>query len=771
MRLQSINQKLVMFESGKLDQEGLIQLRRDAHTIKGSAQMLGVQDIAEVSHLFEDVVEFVVTEKLQHSRRMLQFLFDLHDALQQRLQVVDAKVHLNVASKQQIFQQLKTELAQQQPSKASKTKPLDAQPVGRNKTAKKPRKRSRVPKNLIAAVMGSIEGSLETAKDAGQVNVIEPQPEELKPVAAVDFRPDKAGLEAQDSEVFAASGKFLRIDQMRVNRLSNQIIELASDRYQQAMPQQQLQAVAQDVLKMKALLPASADKQSMQLWHSAVDRQVRQIQQIGDRLAYQQKQTSAMLDDLRDQVFGLMLRPVGAVFSVFPRAVRDIAKRSGKDVQLLLAGDAVEMDQRAAEALIEPLIHLLNNAVAHGIELPEYRQQCGKPVSGQITIITSQKGRDIHIDVVDDGRGMDTDLIRRTALERGLITATEAGEMGNAEIIELIFHPGFSTSPSVDDISGRGMGMAIVADVIRELTGSIHVCSEIGKGTQFHLTVPVSVAVQKIRVFRIAKQCFGMLDNVIRQIIPLQQVTVKKGHGAYTKGYISYEGHRVPIVDLHHVLPQSDSQTHSAVMTVEYMGGFLGIMIDDEVSEKEMLVREVDPYLKRYQPVGLMGCTIDDDGSVLLLVDPNGLKEMWRTAPDHALASTAVQAEFNRRMMLVDDSSIALKIEKTLFENMGFVVDTAIGAQDVLSKIALHDYDLLVTDLEMPDMDGKQLIEHLREQPEFGDLPILIVATKATDDNHRYAQHAGANAYLLKSQLQEEDLLMTTLSGLLGTDG
>ena len=766
MRLQSINQKLVMFEAGKLDQQGLIQLRRDAHTIKGAAQMLGVQDIAEVSHLFEDAVEFVVTEKLQHSRRMLQFLFDLHDALQNRLQTVDAQVHLDVASKQQIFQQFKTELKQEQ---ANQTKTLDASSAVRKKVARKSKKQSRVPKNLIAAVMGSIEGSLEKTKAVSQDNVVKTQSHELsEPTAPINYRPNKAALEESIPEALSNSGNFLRIDRTRLNRLSNQIIELASDRYQQTIPQQQLQTVAEDLLTLKASMPASADKQSMQLWHSEFDRRVRQIQQLNDKLRYEQQQSSSMLDDLRDQVFGLMLRPVGAVFSVFPRAVRDIAKRSGKDVQLLLAGDAVEMDQLAAEALIEPLIHLLNNAVAHGIELPEDREQLGKPANGQITIITSQEGRDIHIEVVDDGRGIDTELIRNTAIERGLISTTEADEMGYFEIIELIFHPGFSTSQAVDGVSGRGMGMSIVADVIRELTGSIHVRSEPGKGTHFQLTVPLSVAVQKIRVFRIARQCFGMLNNIIRQVIPLQSVTIKKGHGAYTKGYISYEGQRVPIVDLHHALQASDSQAqdHPAVMIVEYMGGFLGVMIDEEVSEKELLVREIDPYLKGYQPVGLMGCTIVDDGSVLLLIDPNGLKEMWRTAPDQAL-STTLRSKFRHRMMLVDDSSIALNIEKTLFESMGFVVDTAIGGQDVLRKITLHDYDLLVTDLEMPDMDGHQLITHLRELPKFYDLPILIIATKQTGDNHQYAQNAGANAYLLKSQLQVEELLLTTLSGLL----
>jgi len=770
-RLQSINQKLVLFESGTLDENGLIQLRRDVHTIKGSAQMLGIQDISESGHLFEDAIDYAQTCDPENRQAVLQFLYDMHDQVQQRLQHVDGKDRLPTSTMIERFKRLK------QPLNSSSDDKKSTDEVRPRKRPKK--KGSRVPTNLLAAIKGTIENSLQTdsnkenqGKDHQQTDTAgRVEAHGVEPGKTVDFRPDVAALEFDDSAAPSSSGAFLRVDRTRLTRLSNQIIELGSDRYQEAFPEQQLHQIVQNLRKLKTDSDIEAHAQTA--WLAEFDGQIRQLQYLSERLHLQQRRSVAMLDDLRDQVFGLMLRPLSSVFSVFPRSVRNIAKRCGKKVQLLVAGDAVEMDQRAAEALAEPLIHLINNAVAHGIESPAKRKQCGKPNEGQITIVASQKGRDVHIEVSDDGGGMDVDQIRTQAVARGMISETEATEMDASEIMELIFHPGFTTQLDVSDIAGRGMGMSVVLDVIHELTGTIHVYSEPGRGTRFSLTIPASVTVQKARAFCITGQHFGMLENLIRQVLPLKSLEIKKGHGPYSHGYIDFEHHRVPIIDFRQALnneletPVSDD---AGVMIVEHLEGFLGIVVDEVEAGKEILVREVDPYLKRYQPVGLMGCTITHDGAVLLLMDPNGLKEIWRTAPDPELSSI-VSGKFNQRMMLVDDSSIALKIEKNMFESMGFTVDTAIGGKDALEKIGLNDYALLVTDLGMPDMDGVQLIECIRAQTRYQELPILLLATRETGGEQSRAIAVGANACLLKHRLKdEEEKLVAILSGLLGID-
>ncbi|MDQ7011448.1 MAG: response regulator, partial [Mariprofundaceae bacterium] len=500
------------------------------------------------------------------------------------------------------------------------------------------------------------------------------------------------------------------------------------------------------------------------------DQQLKMAQSFADELRYDREKSSLMLDDLRNQVLGLMLRPLDSIFSTFPRAVRDMAVRCDKRLQLLISGKSVEMDQAVAESLVEPLVHLLNNAVAHGIETPEERRQAGKPEEGQITILARQSGNEVRIEVVDDGRGIDVEHIRRVAVERGVTTQVEADEMNSAEIMEMIFRPGFSTHENVDDIAGRGIGMNVVQDTVRRLTGAIRVHTRPGKGTRFILSLPVSIAVQHALLFRIGSQRLGMLTHMIEQAVPLRTQTVEKGPG--DKDFIRYGRHQVPIVDLRRMLADSPDVLSSQpyVIIAEHIEGFVGIVIDELMEETEIVIRDLDPYLKRYQAQGLMGNTIIGDGSVLMLIEPYGIKEMGRTAPDLELLDEEIAEEEMRgfRVLLVEDSIIAREVEKSMLESIGFQVDTAIDGLDAVEKMQLHEYDILVTDLEMPRLDGFGLVRQLRNEARFEDLPILIISTRESAEDRMRSLESGADAYLVKQQLNGEKL-RETVRNLVGT--
>jgi len=785
-RLQSINQKLVLLEAGDLGDNELIQLRRDVHTIKGSAQMLGVQDVSELCHVFEDVMHDVTLENATDVLPMIQFLFDLHDCLQSRLQHRDAKIRVDCALKRVQFEQLKKTLqasfAEQENIAGASDKSNESdKPV--NAIPKKPARRKRksnVAKNLIAAVMGSFEESLQQ-KQATTLHT--PSAEQglataPKTIEPINFRPNVAALDLAETDSNKASGNFLRVYRNRLTNLSSQIVELASLRFRHDAPEQQLQRVVRDFRqsKDKLLSNPAIDASAQNALQSVMDAHLRQIQQMSDALRQQQQRSSVMLDGVRDQVLDLMLKPLSSVFSMFPRALRDVCKRSGKKVQLLVAGDSVEMDQLAAEALTEPLLHLINNAVAHGIEKPNQRLKCGKPLEGQITIYARQQGNLIHLDVTDDGKGMDVSEIRQQAILQGIVSRSEAEDMDSSEILELIFRPGFSTQKKVTALAGRGMGMSVVLDVMRELTGNIHIHSEVGQGTRFSMVFPVSLTVQQATMFRIGQQRFGMLANLIVQVMPLRSQQIKTGSGPFRKGYIHYQGHRVPIIDLHHALGSAEldeNPEHAKIVVVEHLEGYLAMVVDEMLGDTEVMLRELDAYLKYYHPIGLMGCSIIDDGSVQLLIDPNGLKEMWRTAPDDSVASSHANHSFKQHILLVDDSTIALTIEKKMFEQMGFKVDTAIGGNDALEKVALNlnqnsnQYDLMITDLEMPDINGIALIHRLRDMLQDNIFPIIMVATRDAETERQRAYDAGANGYIAKDQLQGEATqlvkLLTTL--------
>lgn len=778
-RLVSINRRLVLLESGKLDAEGLTLLRRDAHTIKGSAQMLGVQDISNVSHLFEDAIEFAVNRKQSHAPEMAQFLFDLHDQLKDRLQYVDGESRLDTNTLQQRFHALCETLGgeMEKPTQSTDAQIESSEPSPPAEVSQpKPRRRKKragggVNRNLIAAVMGTIEGSLESKKPE-PVKTVEAEAvtQAAKPAVkektedaveqTIAFRPEVSQLDQKNNIDQDVSGNFQRVDAARISRLSNQILELSSDRYRGGSMENELETLLNKFKILKPhLFESASDRgqgtQGLKL-EAAFDQQLRDLNKFREELRAHQRRSASMLDDLRDQVMDLMLKPLSTVFSLFPRTVRDLASQHDKKVQLLISGDAVEMDQISAEALREPLVHLINNAIAHGIESPEQRLSAGKTDEGQITISAVQKGSNICIEVIDDGNGIDIDKIRETALANGLITETEASEMKSSELLELIFSPGFSTQGEANSVAGRGMGMSIVMDSIRELTGTIHLQTNQGQGSKFILTIPTKVAIQKARVCRIGNQQFGVLANLIETTLPFSSQTIKKAHGAYRLGYIDYEQHRVPIVDLYQVVRSKGKVETASILIVQHMEGYLGIIVDELLDESEIIIRDLDPYLKSYHPIGIQGNAIIDDGSVLLLIDPKGLKEMWSSSPEYEVGNmTDMPAKFSHKVLLVDDSSIALEIERRLFIRLGFKVDTAVGGANALEKLQHNSYDLLVTDVEMPEINGLELIGIMRLNEKTAELPALVIATRETDEDKQQAILAGADGYIVKRELKE----------------
>jgi len=312
----------------------------------------------------------------------------------------------------------------------------------------------------------------------------------------------------------------------------------------------------------------------------------------------------------------------------------------------------------------------------------------------------------------------------------------------------------------VDDLAGRGIGMNVVQDTLRRLTGSIRIHTKVGEGSRFILSVPVRIAVQQALLFRMGDQQFGMLTHMIDQAIPLKKQNLEKGAGG--KDFVRYGNHLVPIVDLRRMMT-SDSESLSDfpyVLIAEHIEGFVGIVIDELYSDHEIVVRDLDPYIKRYQPQGLMGNSIAADGSILLLLEPYGIKEMGRTSPDDEVhIEVSEEDKFNFKVLLVDDSLIARKVEQGILENIGFVVDTAIDGLDALAKLESETYDMVVTDLEMPRLDGFGLVRRMRNQPQHEDLPILIISTRESAEDRMRAMEAGADAYLVKQQLDSESLL------------
>ncbi|MDQ6971031.1 MAG: response regulator, partial [Mariprofundaceae bacterium] len=752
--LSSINQALVALESGTLTDDGLVGLRRDAHTIKGSALMLGINDVGKIGHLFEDAVEHLIKDDALRNGYMIQLLFDMHDTLAERMQAVDSPA-IDASPFQARYDALLTGEADSDAAAehADSTKAEDGS----------------AEHSDVVDVAAESDSPSENSTRPGHTDVAKDW------IAMAGFRPDVSDVKAKVGRS-GGSGRFMRVDAERLNVLSGQLIELSTGKAFGNKLSQEVQALQAQMRqlqylarKLKSDAPASADVESSVLFDRQMEWLLRATSNLSSDVDYNVERQGLMLDDLRDRVLGLMLRPLESVFSAFPRAVRDVAGRYHKKARLVTAGESVECDQSVVESLMEPLVHLINNAVAHGIESPEERRALGKPEAGQISMLAMQSGSEIHIEVVDDGKGIDSEHIKRVAVERGVTTQFEADAMSEAEALELIFRPGFSTHEVVDETAGRGIGMNVVQDTVRRLTGVIRIQTQKGKGTRFLISLPVSIAVQRALMFRIGSQRFGMLIPMVEHVMApcADELLIEGG-----KQVVQYDGESVPLVDLRHMLADKPDDVPDAaplVLIARHIDGFTGIVVDELFDDAEIIVRELDPYLKRYQAQCLMGNTIAEDGAVVLLMEPYGIKEMGRTAP-HQVVHDLAEGEANMHAvlaLLAEDSIIARQIEKGLLESLGMTVDTAIDGMDAVEKMERGSYDVLITDLEMPRLDGFGLVRRVRNEPRYSELPILIISTRESAEDRMKGLEAGADAYLIKQNLAQGEL-HETLHSLLG---
>ncbi len=739
-RLAAIHERLAKLERGELDEEEMVALRRDAHTIKGSALMLGVQDIGETAHVFEDAMDHLLKHPEARNEPFVRFLFRLHDLLDERVRNPDDAAAIEVAPLREELKRLVEAAGEEKPTPSEETeKTPQAQLIGEEeaKAAQKARAQD------------------EQAQQATQDEVFRPRMQERSPTPGMERR---------------ASGRFLRVDAERVEELGHRFTELVAMRGRVDLAVEEMERTLARLRAQAEILQALAEGRPEDDPLVRMARELPQslhaLQRAAGAIAVERAQEERMLEEMREEVFRLQMRPLAGVFSMFPRAVREVAAKEGKRVRLVLEGEDLLVDRDTAEALVEPLVHLVTNAVIHGIEPPEERKRLGKPEEGQLAVIARQEGNEIRIEVVDDGRGIDVEKVRKVAVERGVTTEAELAQMSRVEVLELIFRPGFTTRGEAGTLAGRGIGLNAVQSAVRKRMGSIRLETEPGRGTRFIITLPTHSAVQQVLLFRIGGVKLGMLAHLVDHVAPFAEdmaTTDERGRPA-----IRYRGKLAPLLDLRGFVGGQEKGERAFVVFAEHLEGFVGVVADEMIGEPELVVHDLDPYLKRYQVPAVMGLVILPTGEVVFLLEPQGLMEMARTSPDVELQKAALQAPSQAqaalpdveglRALLVDDSVIAREVERRMLVQAGFKVDVAIDGLDALEKIRAHKPDFIVTDIEMPRLDGFDLTRRLRAMPEMATTPILVISTRESAEDQMRALEAGADLYLVKQKLTPDGL-------------
>lgn len=472
---------------------------------------------------------------------------------------------------------------------------------------------------------------------------------------------------------------------------------------------------------------------------------------------------ASLSDRLYQEVINSRMRPFADGVEAFPRMVRDLAHQLGKKVKFEIEGKSTPVDRDILEKLEAPLSHLLRNAVDHGIETPQERKTKGKPEEGMIRLDARHLGGILAITVSDDGRGIDTEQVREKIVEKNLVGKEKAAYLKSAELVDFLFSPGFSTTETTTEISGRGMGLNVVQSIIQEVGGTVRVVFTPGKGTSFHLQLPLTLSVIRALLVEISDEPYAFPLARINRVHLLEREKIEL---IENRPYFRYEGQNIGLVPAWQVLELSPPKTTLTELSVIVLGesmNYYGIVVDRLIGEKELVVLELDPRLGKVPDVN--AGAIMEDGSPVLILD---IDEIVHSIDNQLSVESLTNIEnrkgtqaslSHKRVLVVDDSITVREVESRLLQNHGYEVEMAVNGVDAWNAVRIGNYDLVITDVDMPRMNGIELVRAIKNDPRFKNLPIIMVSYKEGKEDLAKGLEVGADYYLTKSNLQETTLI------------
>jgi two-component system chemotaxis sensor kinase CheA len=471
---------------------------------------------------------------------------------------------------------------------------------------------------------------------------------------------------------------------------------------------------------------------------------------------------SNMTDNLLEETKRVLMFPFSSLVEVLPKLVRDLSREQGKDIKLVISGERIEIDRRILDEMKDPLIHLMRNCIDHGIEKPEERRRKGKSPQGTITIAISQKtNSSVEILVSDDGAGINTSDIRASAVKRGIITSDEADKLGEQETLSLLGRSGISTSPIITDISGRGLGMAIVIEKVEKVHGTISIETHPDRGTTFRITLPVTVAVFRGVIARLDERFFAIPTNNVERAVRIRKDIIKTIEDKET---IQLDGHILSLVRLKDILelPYEESEKTSPdyvpVLILTYAEKELALLVDEVVNEQEILVKSLGPQLPRVR--NILGVSIMATGKMVPVLNIADLmKSAIKVTPGRTVT---VKTEAKKQsVMVVEDSITSRMLLKNILEAAGYYVRTAVDGVDAFNALKTNSFDLVVSDVDMPRMNGFDLTAKIRADKKLSELPLILVTALESREHRERGVEVGANAYIVKSSFDQSNLLET----------
>ncbi|QFY89664.1 hybrid sensor histidine kinase/response regulator [Magnetovirga frankeli] len=581
------------------------------------------------------------------------------------------------------------------------------------------------------------------------------------PAAEVRTQP-AAGPETPTSDAPAASAKptkaadSVRVRMDKLDDLIKLMGELVSN---QAL----LQQLSQGLDQLNGQLRRQADD---------LDRpHLTALRGMADELRELVSNQDLLMLQLNGQALNLRMLPLASAFENSARMVRELGRSLGKEVRCQVSGAEIELDRQMIARLADPLVHILRNAVDHGLETPEVRQAVGKPSHGTLSIEARQDGSAVLLEISDDGVGLNLERIRSKAVQKNLISAEQAASLTEDQALDLVFLPGFSTSPIITDVSGRGVGMDVVKrTIVDELHGVIQVHSQAGKGSLFQIRLPLSLAVMRVMLCQAGGQTFGFTAQYIHELV---RVPAREQMNIAGRQAFALHNEFIPLVDLAVLLGLQGKGGEVAarpagdlVVVVRGRQSKLGLVVDQLLDERDMVITPLPEHLAGLPLVG--GMVVTGRNRLVSLLQAPALIERARQLRGESLAladsgpSASPEGPAKQwHILVVDDSLNTREIEKEVLEAHGYQVSLAKDGMDGLRRAQQQQFDAVLTDVEMPHMDGFSLTERLRELPGYGGTPIIIVTSREREEDKRRGIQAGADAYIVKGDFDQSNLAQT----------
>ncbi|MBP2627027.1 MAG: chemotaxis histidine kinase-like protein [Firmicutes bacterium] len=705
-----MEKELLMLEASGFAKEIIDSVFRTAHTIKGAARMLKLVAISEVAHRMEDMLERIRKEQSILSIEVMDLLLKGIDTIRQLIADVAAG----------------TPLPDSLPQVCSELEKILHKDIEKARYS--------VPNSLKAAEKGGLDTKREAI--AIQHDVVQIRAERLDELIQlmgeiVSFQYRKK----QQTDIIH--------DIMRVSAAS---LALVSD---QNYHNEHAEYVRKELTETIATMHSQLGKMQDSLRNDAVSERL-------------------LTTDLQEQALRIRMLPIATVFDNINRVIRDFARTTGKEVEFQMEGGDTELDRKIIEQLGDCLLHMIRNAVDHGIELPQDRLIAGKMRHGVIRLSAFYDSGGVTITLQDDGAGISSDHLKMTAIKKGLLTEEAGSKLTEMELLDLIFLPGFSTSPIITDISGRGVGMNVVKQTITEtLKGSVRIQTHAGKGTTVLLKVPITLALSRMLIVAAANHTFVVPAYSVQEVImvPANQVIDVVGKQA-----LRVREQIVPLEELAIILncPQAVKLEQKELLIVVLASGAerLGLIVEHVVSEADMVIKAL-PSVVKHLPL-LSGFTIGSNDEIITVL---GVEALIRQARQHKRDRGKIlvpdDQKHQKSVLVVDDSANTRDIVKSILESYGYQVDLAEDGMKAIEKTDRKVYDAVITDVEMPHLDGFNLTLHLRQDERYGQIPVIIVTSREKAEDKRRGIQVGANAYIIKGAFDQNNLI-ETLRNLIG---